>query len=147
MFVCEVDFTVTAGIFLSRIGLLLMPAPGRVKVVAMGLPLHGDGILYQSQYVGGATFHACIAGCTFVVIHYGNTVDYIDGVKFTGFFALETLYTTHFTVFDNGSFVGGSVGTESHGTFSVCGNFGKKFLGTYLGTHAASGTFCVVYVG
>lgn len=137
----------TAGIFLSRIGLLLMPFPGRVKVVAMALPLHGEGILYQCQYVGGATFHAFIAGCTFVVIHYGNTVDYVDGVKLTGFFALETLYTTHFTVFDNGRFVGGSVGTESHGTFSVCGNFGKKFLGTYLGTHAASGTFCVVYVG
>ena len=76
-----------------------------------------------------------------------NTVDYVDGVKLTGFFALETLYTTHFTVFDNGSFVSGSVGTESHGTFSVCGNFRKKFLGTYFGTHAASGTFCVVYVG
>lgn len=149
MFVCEVDFTVTAGIFFVPEGFIAYACSGTVLsfLLLTALTLWGDDTLYQSKDVGGATFHAFIAGCTFVVIHYGNTVDYVDGVKLTGFFALETLYTTHFAVFDNGRFVGGSVGTKGHGTFSVCGNFGKKFLGTYLGTHAASGTFCVVYVG
>ena len=86
MFVCEVNFTVTAGIFFVPDRFVAYACSGTVLsfLLLTALSLWGDDTLYQSKDVGGAAFHAFIAGCTFVVIHYGNTVDYVDGVKLTG---------------------------------------------------------------